>query len=81
MRQKAENEARDRYSRRYAAVLAVEAMFDYRARGIKRVITVEAEDSPLWEDVVRSVTGAAWPDRYAELNAQFENLADRIENT
>jgi len=56
-------------------------MFDYRARGIKRVITVEAEDSPLWEDVVRSVTGAAWPDRYPELNAQFENLADRIENT
>jgi hypothetical protein len=28
---------------------------------------------------VRSVTGATWPDRYPELNAQFENLADRIE--
>jgi hypothetical protein len=28
---------------------------------------------------VRSVTGAAWPDRYPELNAQFENLADRVE--
>ncbi len=43
MRQKAENEARDRYARRYAAVLAVDALIQYRAKGVEGIVIVEAE--------------------------------------
>jgi hypothetical protein len=53
MRQKAENETRDRYARRYAAVLAVDALIQYRAKGVEIVIVVEAEDNPLWDDIVQ----------------------------
>lgn len=52
MRQKSENEARDRYARRYAAVLAAESLIKFRAKGLKTIITVEAEDNPLWDDIV-----------------------------
>ena len=53
MRQKSENEARDRYSRRYAAVLAADALIKFRARGEKTVLTVEAEDRRLWDDILQ----------------------------
>jgi hypothetical protein len=53
LRQKSENEARDRYSRRYAAVLAADALIKFRARGEKTVLTVEAEDHPLWDDILQ----------------------------
>lgn len=53
MRQKAENEARDRYARRYAGVLAVEALIQFKARGVRTHIVVEAEDKPLWDDILQ----------------------------
>jgi hypothetical protein len=51
MRKKSENEARDRYARRYAAVLAVEALIQDRGKNVETVIVVEAEDNPLWDDI------------------------------
>jgi hypothetical protein len=53
MRPKAENEERDRYSRRYAAVLATEAMIEFRSKRGETVLTIEAEDNALWDDMVQ----------------------------
>lgn len=53
VRQKSENEARDQYARRYVAVLAVEALIQYRAKGATTLLVVEAEDHPLWDDVLQ----------------------------
>jgi hypothetical protein len=51
MRAKSENEARDRYARRYAAVLAAEHMIRLRNAGRRVSITLEAEDNPHWDDI------------------------------
>ncbi len=54
MRKKSQNEERDRYARRYAAVLAVEDLIRFRAGTGHSTITVEAEDNPLWDDVLQA---------------------------
>lgn len=52
MRSKSEMEKRDRYARMYAAVRAAEALIPFRSRGAATIITVEAEDCELWDDIV-----------------------------
>ena len=51
MRAKSEMEERDRYAKKYAAVLAAESLIKYRATGEKTTLTLEAEDTPLWDDI------------------------------
>lgn len=53
MRMKSENEARDRYARHYAAVLAVDAIIQYRSKTAHTILTIEAEDRPEWDDIVQ----------------------------
>jgi len=52
MRKKAENERRDRYSRLVAAVIAAECLISSIRRQKHFSLTLEAEDRPLWDDVV-----------------------------
>lgn len=53
MRNKSENEMRDRYVRQYASVLAVEALIQHRAKTADIVLTIEAEDVSDWDDIVQ----------------------------
>lgn len=51
MRAKSEMEERDRYAKMYASVLAAESMVKYRTTGEKTILTLEAEDTKIWDDI------------------------------
>ena len=51
-RRKSELELRDRYARKYAAVLTARAVNKYHSGVPHAVVTVEAEDEADWDDVV-----------------------------
>ena len=54
VRNKSELLARDRYARCYAAVKVADALVPFRAQGVVTVVSVEAEDVPLWDDIVEA---------------------------
>lgn len=51
MRSKSELEERDRFARMFASVLAAESLIMYQANGKKTILTLEAEDTLIWDDI------------------------------
>lgn len=75
MRKKSENEARNRYARRYAAVLAVEALIQHRGKNVETIIVVEAEDNPLGDDI-RQIDAKTGKERRHQVKRQQTPLTE-----